>query len=141
MLAQLLTLPSEAYLGELSAEIDVDGIHLVRELVANTLAAAHAAGFAELYALCQTNAAYSADADGIAKRALKNTCLAYMMRLPEPVHLQVCFEQYQAAANMTDVDAALRLLVNSRYSEAATIRDQALADFYQRWKHESLVVN
>ncbi|MDO8908052.1 MAG: aminopeptidase N [Pseudohongiella sp.] len=141
MLAQLVTLPSEAYLGELSAEIDVDGIHLVREFVANTLAVAHAAGFAELYGLCQTSTAYSADADSIAKRALKNTCLAYMMRLPEPEHLQTCFEQYQAAANMTDVDAALKLLVNSRYPAAAHMRDQALADFYQNWKHESLVVN
>jgi aminopeptidase N len=141
MLAQLLVLPSEAYLGELSAEIDVDGIHLVREFVANTLAAAHADSFAALYGLCQSTSAYSADADSIAKRALKNTCLAYMMRLPEPIYLQTCFEQYQAAANMTDVDAALRLLVNSSYAAAPMMREQALTDFYQRWKHESLVVN
>lgn len=141
MLAQLMALPSEAYLGELSAEIDVDGIHKVREYVANTLALAHADSFAQLYACCQSTAAYSADAASIARRALKNTCLAYMMRLPEPKYLHVCFEQYQAAANMTDVDAALRLLVNSAYPQAAALRDQALADFYQRWKHESLVVN
>lgn len=141
MLAQLLVLPSEAYLGELSAEIDVDGIHRVREFVANTLASVHAEKFAGLYQLCQTSAAYRADADGIARRALKNTCLAYMMRLPEPQHLQTCFDQYQTAGNMTDVDAALRLLVNSGYQQAVPLREQALANFYQRWKHESLVVN
>ncbi|MBU2097407.1 MAG: aminopeptidase N C-terminal domain-containing protein, partial [Gammaproteobacteria bacterium] len=70
-----------------------------------------------------------------------NTCLAYMMRLPQADFLQTCFDQYQAAANMTDVDAALRLLVNSTYPQAGALRDQALSDFYQRWKHESLVVN
>src|SRR5690606_34968089 len=67
MLAQLLTLPSEAYLGELAAEIDVDGIHAVREFVANTLAAAHEEAFAKLYSLCQSNEPYKADAAGIAR--------------------------------------------------------------------------
>lgn len=141
MMAQLLVLPSEAYLSELSGEIDVDGIHQTREFVANSLASAHAEQFAALYRLCSTAATYRADAAGIARRALKNTCLAYMMRLPQPVHLQTCFEQYQAGDNMTDVDAALRLLVNADYSQADSLRSQALADFYQRWQHESLVVN
>lgn len=141
MLAQLLTLPSEAYLGELSAEIDVDGIHSVREFVANTLASAHADAFARLYQLCQSDQPYRADAAGIARRALKNTCLAYLMRLPQPQWLQSCYQQFSAGSNMTDVDAALRLLVNSHYPEAAVLREQALADFYQRWQHESLVVN
>jgi len=141
MLAQLLTLPSEAYLGELAAEIDVDGIHAVREFVANTLAAAHEEAFAKLYSLCQSNEPYKADAAGIARRALKNTCLAWLMRAPEPRWLQTCYQQFSTATNMTDVDAALRLLVNSNYAEAGSLREQALADFYQRWKHESLVVN
>lgn len=141
MVAQLLALPSEAYLSELCVEIDVDGIHQARECVANALALAHADKFLLLYQLCQDAGEYRADAAGIAKRALKNTCLGYMMRLPQPLHLQTCFDQYQAGANMTDVDAALRLLVNSAYEQAATLREQALADFYQRWQHESLVVN
>lgn len=141
MLAQLLTLPSEAYLGELATEIDVDGIHTVREFVANTLASAHADAFARLYQLCQSDEPYRADAAGIARRALKNTCLAYLMRLPQAQYLQSCYQQFSTGSNMTDVDAALRLLVNSRYPEAAALREQALADFYQRWQHESLVVN
>ncbi len=141
MLAQLLVLPSEAYLSELSAEIDVDGIHQVREFVANTMAAAHAAAFAELYTLCQSHGPYAADAGSIAKRALKNLCLSYLMRQADATWLDACYQQYLTAENMTDVDAALRQLVNSRYPEAESLRDQALADFYNRWKHESLVVN
>src|SRR5690606_15592399 len=95
----------------------------------------------KLYSLCQSNEPYKADAAGIARRALKNTCLAWLMRAPEPRWLQTCYQQFSTATNMTDVDAALRLLVNSNYAEAGSLREQALADFYQRWKHESLVVN
>jgi aminopeptidase N len=141
MLAQLLSLPSEAYLSELSSEIDVDGIHEVREFVANTMAAAHEEAFARLYQLCQSDEPYRADAAGIARRSLKNTCLAYLMRVSEPHWLDLCYQQFSTGANMTDVDAALRLLVNSNYPQAAMLREQALSDFYQRWKHESLVVN
>ncbi|ALO46538.1 aminopeptidase N [Pseudohongiella spirulinae] len=141
MLAQLLSLPSEAYLSELAEEIDVDGIHAVREHVADALAAEHAAAFAQLYQLCQSDEPYRADAAGIARRSLKNLSLAYLMRLPEPKPLDVCFEQFTGAGNMTDVDAALRLLVNSRQPQAAALAEKALADFYAKWRHESLVVN
>lgn len=141
MLAHLLVLPSEAYLHELFAQIDVEGTHAVREYVADALAREHADAFARLYQHCQSDAAYQADAAGIGRRALKNVCLSYMMRLPEPTWLQQCYQQFQQGGNMTDVDAALRQLVNSRYAEAAPLREQALAQFYQTWKHEPLVVN
>jgi aminopeptidase N len=141
MLAQLLTLPSEAYLSELAQLIDVDGIHTVREALSDTLAAIHAKSFAELYRLCRSDAPYAADAQGIARRALKNTCLMYLMRNRQPEWLEACHEQYRTAENMTDVDAALRLLINSRDPGAGELRDAALADFYQTWRHESLVVN
>jgi aminopeptidase N len=141
MLAQLLSLPSEAYLGELADEIDVDGIHDVREVLADTLANTHTEAFAELYALCQSDAPYSADASSIARRALKNVCLAYLVRTQQAAWLDVCYRQFTDAGNMTDVDAALRLLINSQAPAAEALRNQALADFYQRWQHESLVVN
>jgi len=141
MLAQLLNLPSEAYLGELAAEIDVDGIHAVREILADTLATTHASAFADLYALCQSDAPYKPDAASIARRALKNCCLAYLARTQETSWLEGCLRQFNEAGNMTDVDAALRLLINSQALAAEPLRTQALAGFYQRWQHESLVVN
>ena len=42
---------------------------------------------------------------------------------------------------MTDVSAALRLLVNCEMPEAAPLRQKALQDFYTRWQHEALVVD
>ncbi|MEX2334991.1 MAG: aminopeptidase N [Pseudohongiella sp.] len=141
MLAQLLSLPSAAYLGELSDEIDVDGIHAVRETLADTLATTHESAFAELYELCQSDAAYQPDAASIARRALKNCCLAYLARTQKTNWLEICFRQFNEAGNMTDVDAALRLLINSQATAAEPLRARALSEFYQRWQHESLVVN
>jgi aminopeptidase N len=141
MLAQLLSLPSEAYLSELADEIDVDGIHCVREALSDNLAAIHAPLFAQLYHLCQSQEPYRADAAGIARRALKNTSLAYLMRSQRPEWLQICHEQFRSADNMTDVNAALSLLVNSRSPEAEDLRIEAIEYFYDTWRHESLVVN
>jgi aminopeptidase N len=42
---------------------------------------------------------------------------------------------------MTDVAAALRLMVNSEIKGAAELSTNALADFYQKWQHEALVVD
>src|SRR5690606_11470776 len=139
--AQLLTLPTEAYLSELAEEIDAAGIHAVREFAANTLAKTLARRFETLYRLNATPQPYAADAAGIARRALKNTCLGYLMRSGEQRWLQVCHEQFSAADNMTDVSAALRLLVNSDLPGAEELREQALQAFYEKWQHEALVVD
>jgi len=141
MVSQLLTLPSEAYLSELAAEIDVAGIHAVREFVADTLARTLAGKFAVLHGLHAAAHVFRADADGIARRALRNTCLAYLMRTENAHWLEVCRRQFEDAHNMTDVGAALRLLVNCELPEAAPVRRKALQDFYTRWQHEALVVD
>jgi aminopeptidase N len=139
--AQLLSLPAEAYLAELSAEIDVAGIHAVREFACDTLAQRLAPQFARLHALNAAPLPYAADAAGIAQRALKNTCLGYLLRTGSTQWVQVCQQQFAAADNMTDVSAALRLLVNCPLPEAVPLREQALQTFYKRWQHEALVVD
>jgi len=139
--AQLLTLPTEAYLAELSDEIDVPGIHAVREFASYILARALEKQFATVYQLNSSPEHYAADADGIGRRALKNTCLGYLMRCGELRWLQTCNEQFSEADNMTDVSAALKLLVNSPMPEAAELREQALRAFYDKWQHEALVVD
>lgn len=141
MVAQLLTLPSEAYLSELADEVDVAGIHAVRNFVSEIIANTLAAKWAILHDLNATADAYKADAVGIAKRALKNTCLAYLLKTKNPVYLQACKEQFDSADNMTDVAAALRLLVNCPMPEAEPIRVQALNSFYEQWQGEALVVD
>jgi aminopeptidase N len=141
MLAQLLSLPSEAYLSELADEIDVVGIHTVREYLLNTLAKSLESQFAALHQALVTDAAYAADADGIARRSLSNICLAYLMRTNKREWIDLCQQQFARAANMTDVNAALRLLVNNEAPAAQQLKQNALQQFLEKWRHEALVVD
>ena len=141
MVAQLLALPSEAYLAEQAQEIDVAGIHAVREFACDVIANTLSEKFATLYELNASPQAYRADAAGIARRALKNTCLAYLLRTENPHWLQACQDQFEHADNMTDVGAALRLLVNCPLQEAESVTAAALAAFYDKWQDEALVVD
>src|SRR5690606_29383203 len=84
---------------------------------------------------------YRADAAGIARRALKNTALGYLLRTGNPHWLQACVDQFETADNMTDVSAALRLLVNCPMPGAESVSVAALAAFYDKWKDEALVVD
>jgi aminopeptidase N len=73
------------------------------------------------------------NAEHMAKRALKNSCLQYLVYLD----LSEAVQQLNLAHNMTDALAALRAL--NRTDNPA--REDALAAFYQKWQHENLVLD
>lgn len=141
MVAYMLTLPSEAYVSELVDQVDVEAIHYGRMAVRKALARELRDDFLAIYSSYDHQQVYAATAEAIARRSLKNVALSYLMLLNEDAIIQSCEQQYQSANNMTDVIAALSQLVNSESPTAQKIATTALADFYQRWQHESLVVN
>ncbi len=141
MVAYMLSLPSEAYLSELADVIDVEAIHYGRLAVRRALAHALANEFEVIYNAYDHQQVYSATADAIAARSLKNVALAYLMLLNDQGVITRCEQQYRTANNMTDVNAALMQLVNSESPHAQQLAVSALEDFYQRWQSESLVVN
>ena len=51
--------------------------------------------------------------------------------------LSLCVGQYHNATNMTDSIAAISLLANCD----ATLRTELIADFYERWKSDPLVLD
>jgi len=138
MVSKVLTLPTEAYLSELSDIIDVDAIHAVREFVIKTLAEALSSELVAAYDRCNVSEKYAPDATSIARRALKNLALSYLMKTGKPEQLERALTQFQDADNMTDSMAALALVVHSPYEKAAEV---ILEQFYLRWKNEPLVVN
>ena len=75
MLARLLVLPSEAYIIELSAEVDIDGIHEVREYLRKELALNLENKFLQVYQNLCSDKPYQVEADDIAQRSLRNTVL------------------------------------------------------------------
>ncbi|MFT0701805.1 aminopeptidase N C-terminal domain-containing protein, partial [Citrobacter meridianamericanus] len=80
MVAEMLSLPSEAYLTEISEVADVDAIHAAREFARQRIGEAL---FEPLWQRYQANrkisrdTAYLAEASHIARRSLQNIALSY----------------------------------------------------------------
>lgn len=137
MVAYLLTLPSESYIAEFSKEIDPLVIHHSRKHVSESLATTLQTSFQECYERLNVAAEYQPVPEDMARRQLKNLALSYWAQATEQ-GLAAAEAQFASANNMTDEMAALKAIVNSGDWDKA---QQALDTFYDRWKHDSLVVN
>jgi aminopeptidase N len=141
MIAQLLSLPSESLLIEQSDVADVGAIHRVREFLASNLSLQLEPVFEEVLLANTNDDDYSPDASSMASRALKNLALSYLVRTGYERWVDVCYEQFNQANNMTDQLAALRFLVNAKSSKGIIVGEKALAKFYTQWSHEALVID
>jgi len=141
MLAHLLSVPQLGALIEQAEVADVESIYKARESLLTYLATELAVQFAELFQAVPATTIYRADSGSIANRALRNLCLSYLLRGNEAAWAGVAFEQFQTANNMTDQLAALRILVAGKKTESEKLANQALDEFYQRWRDEPLVVD
>jgi len=135
--ALALTLPEENDLGEFADEIDPEGIHQARWSVMQALAGRYQDHLLERYHALQANGPYQRDVADAARRALRNTCLAYLMVLESEDVSRLALKQLITADNMTDALAALVPLAN----QARPVRDEALAFFEQRWGEYPLVMD
>ena len=133
----LLSLPSETYLAEQMQVVDVVAVHTAREFVLLTLAEQLQAQFKSLYLENHREESGLFDAGAIGRRRIKNTCLAYLGRLGQADSQQWSQQQFATAKNMTDQIAALAVVVNGSHPA----KQQCLADFYQQWQNEALVID
>ncbi|PLY11852.1 MAG: aminopeptidase N [Sedimenticola sp.] len=137
LLAEVLTLPSESYLGDQMEQVDVEGIHRAREQLMGLLAQRLQGDFLRVYQAAEETTEYDLSPRSIGRRALRNLCLGYLMQGDAGVGIELCAGQYQQAGNMTDMIAALSLLADTDAQEANAL----LGDFYQRWQHDPLVLD
>jgi aminopeptidase N len=135
--AQALSLPSEAYVGELMAEIDPDAIHTVREHLKRGLGTALAERWQAAYRANWDSGPHQVDAEAIGRRSLKNLCLGYLVATGERGAIAQCLDQIRARANMTDVLAGLALLLDTESPERAA----TLEAFYAQWRDDALVLD
>ena len=138
MVAKLVQLPSEAYLAEMQSTVDVDIIHLGREAMRCAIALALESELLACYQRCHNTGLFSQSGKAIGQRALKNTCLAYLNTLGKPKYQAMAQDQYALNANMTDVGAALTILISQKDGSLVT---PLLAEFYQSWQGDAQVVD
>jgi aminopeptidase N len=140
LLVEMLTLPSEKYLSEQMQVIDPEAIHAAREYLLLEIAKANKDSLLKLYQQNHKPArVYEFTMEAVGKRQLKNLCLFYLQQLGDADYQKIAMEQFQThlTENMTETMGALRALNHVE----GKIREQALADFYQAWQQNALVVD
>jgi len=135
--AEALALPSETFLADQLEVVDVDAIHAVREDARVEVGCALAMEFASTYVTLADAGPYQIDDTAIGRRALRNTCLAYLAAADPEKGAALAKAQFDARANMTDVLAALTVLADLDRPE----RPAALARFYAAWSRDELVID
>lgn len=141
MVAEMLSLPGEAYLTEISQVADVDAIHAARDFARQQIAE-HL--FDGLWARYQANrevsraTPYVAAAEHFARRSLQNIALSYLMLTGKPQALEAALEQFEHSDNMTERLTALAVLVNSPFEAE---RAKALQAFAEHFKDNPLVMD
>ena len=138
MVALMLQLPSEALLHEEAEIIHAAAIHDARSFVRTALAGSLADQFMALYQRHNTQPTYAPDAQQIGSRSLKNAVLNYLMLVGD-TGIELAWQQFKSADNMTDKAAALSALVNC--PEASEYAERALAEFETEYRDEALVMN
>ncbi len=141
LLAEVLALPSESYLADQMAVVDIDGIHRARKALGAAIARLLRDDLLAVYQAHHDTGPVTMDHEAAGRRALKNRCLALLMQAPDPQTLDICQAQYQAQNNMTDVIAALALLTDGDGADQQALASAALTDFYGRWQTEALVID
>ncbi|WP_150465435.1 aminopeptidase N [Francisella sp. SYW-2] len=139
LISDALMIPSESTIAEAMPTIMVDEIVKSRKKVMNQLADKLKDDWLEIYQQCNDNKPYSLSAEQIAKRKLKGVCLSYLMNASDQSQgTKLAQQLFDSADNMTDQQTAFSALLKSNDKQ---VRDNAINEFYSRWKHEDLVVN
>ncbi len=137
LLAQLLTLPSESYLLENLAPVQIDKLHPHYLSIQKQLAESLKPIFLSVYHENHQSDEGQYHPDNVGKRALKNLCLQYLLSLKSPEVIALSMAQWNQAKNMTDRMGAIQPLMNIDSPE----RTQVLDQFYQQFEKEALSID
>ena len=135
LLAEVLSLPSLGYLGDFMDTVDIDALHSAREAVRMAIGRQLREPLESAYRRLDSDEAYAPEPGQIGRRSLKNRALYYLAAGGAADAL--CLEQYDRRHNMTDVMAAMALIVDGDHPQRAAV----LADFEQRWREDALVMD
>ena len=135
--AELLTLPSEDYLGEQMEILQVDAIHAAREALRKALGELFGETWMAWYQ--GLAAPYRLDGLAVGQRRLRQLALSYLLandRLRWEA-IALARLQYAEADNMSERLAAYALLVQDVDHDS----EDLIMDFYWTWRHHPLVLD
>ncbi|MEZ5785576.1 MAG: aminopeptidase N [Xanthobacteraceae bacterium] len=136
--AQALTMPSEGDIArEIGRDVDPDAIYRARHALRCAIGTELALALRGTVTALAEEGPYRPDAASAGRRALKNGCLDLLAAPGDPAAIALAAQHYAGAGNMTDRLAALSTLSLHDTPE----RQDALADFYQRYHDDPLVID
>ncbi|MCO7226953.1 aminopeptidase N [Pleionea sp. CnH1-48] len=133
--ARALTLPDLRTLFEAAESPDIDAMITTRESLKQTLSDELADHWSQVY-LNNREAEYSNSQESIAKRAIKNVALGYLMQSSK-ADSELLKQHHAEANNMTDKLANLSVATHQELPCA----EEFLSGFYEEWKHEALLMD
>ncbi|XVF13099.1 hypothetical protein REPUB_Repub08aG0178800 [Reevesia pubescens] len=136
-IAKAISLPREGEIMDMMEVADPDAVHAVRTFIRKELASQLKSEFLSTVQNNRSSEEYVFNHSNMARRALKNTALAYLTSLEDPEITELALHEYNTATNMNDQFAALAAIAQ----KPGKTRDDVLADFYSKWQHDFLVVN
>ncbi|CAA9209656.1 MAG: Membrane alanine aminopeptidase N [uncultured Craurococcus sp.] len=132
--AEALALPGEGFVADQMEVAEPAAVHAVREHLRREVGRRCGDVLRETYAALADAGEYRVDGRSIGRRALRNSCLAYLVAAGD---VGLAEAQYRDAGNMTDRLAALSLLADAE----GPARERPLADFHARWRGDDLVLD
>jgi aminopeptidase N len=132
---EALSLPTEGLIGDRMEIVDPDAIHHGRDALRRAVGSALSDDLARAQALGAPGTDLSSEAKGV--RRLKSVALALLSAGDPARGAALAKNQFDGADNMTDRQGALMVLASLDGAE----RDVAFAEFYDRYRDDSLVLD
>lgn len=132
----LLDLPTENGLSQEMLQPDFDAIHLVHKNLREKLGVAFQEWFLKEHTRLSGSTKFELTPKAFGERALKNQCLTYLVASGTKAALEALDKHYASATNMTEEIHGLQLYISS----GVELEHEAIQKFYQKWKHDSLVM-
>jgi aminopeptidase N len=136
LIARLLVLPSMGVLIQEIKTPDLELLYQAKYFIETELARALLTEWEKIY-FKRPSGAYQFNQADVGARALAELALFYLVRAGHPRVFTYLTEQYHTSTNMTDTLAALQA-INDQHDP---LRDALLANFYETWQAQPLVVN
>ena len=134
---QVFVLPPEGFICEQLQDVDPSAVRAVRDTLQADIGRRLAPRWRATYQAMAPSGPFRPLAADAARRALRNTALAYLVAAGEPAAFELAARQFDDADNMTDRLAAIVALANS----PAPQRDPLLDRFATDYADEPLVMD